>query len=184
MTVPILDECQKATNNAPIIFSMTTSPDRKTTGGPQEHIEQELKTALKAGEKDRLRTLRMLLSEVKNERIRRGAPVDDATFAGLVRKAIKQRHEAAEQFRRGGREESARQEEREAAILTAYLPPAVDEEEIRSTAEELAGEQGLAGAGDLGKLMKPLLSRFGGRADGATLQRLAREVLAAREARG
>ena len=98
---------------------------------PQETVESDLKAALKAGEKENLATLRLLLTDLKNERIRRGSEVDAETFAGLVRKAIKQR-EAAEQFRAGSRPELADKEEREAEILEAYLPQQVGEAEIRA----------------------------------------------------
>ena len=112
---------------------------------PQETVESDLRAALKAGDKEKLATLRLLLADVKNERIRRGSKVDTKTFAGLVRKAIKQRGEAAEQFRAGGRLELAEKEEREAAILEAYLPQqageAVDGGVVGGGAE--AGEHGL-----------------------------------------
>ncbi len=86
---------------------------------PQTTVETDLRAAMKAGDKERVATLRMLLSEVKNERIRRGPEVDEAAFVGRVRKAIKQRHEASEQFTKGDRPELAAKEEREAAILEA-----------------------------------------------------------------
>ncbi len=66
-----------------------------TTTTPQQRIEADVKTAMKAGEKERLSTLRMLLTEIKNERIRRGSEVDEPGFVSLVRKAIKQREEAS-----------------------------------------------------------------------------------------
>lgn len=144
---------------------------------PQERVESDLKTALKSGDKERLSTLRMLLSEVKNERIRRGGEVDDAGFAALVRKGIKQRHESAEQFRRGGREESAAREEREAETLAEYLPQQAGEAEVRAAIEELVAAEGLSGPAAIGRVMKETLARFGPRADGATVSRIAREVL-------
>lgn len=149
---------------------------------PQQQIEADLKSAMKAGDKERLSTLRMLLTEIKNERIRAGSEVDERTLVSLVRKGIKQRHESAEQFRNAGREETAAKEEREAAILEEYLPKQAGEGEIRRAVEELAAEQGLAGPQDLGKVMRPMIERFGATADGATLQRIAREVLTARAA--
>ena len=95
---------------------------------PQERIETEVREALKARQKERLSTLRMLLNTLKNERIRTGQEVDEATFLKLVRKSIKQRQESSQQFRQGGRQELAEKEDREADILTAYLPPAVDDD--------------------------------------------------------
>jgi hypothetical protein len=149
-----------------------------TTTPPQQRIEADVKSALKAGEKEKLSTLRMLLTEVKNERIRKGGEVDEAGFVGLVRKSIKQREEAATQYRQGGREELAAKEESELQILSAYLPAQVDEGQLRSAIEEFVAERGLSGPAAIGQTMKEMLSRFGTSADGATINRIAREVLA------
>ncbi|HEX4954847.1 MAG TPA: GatB/YqeY domain-containing protein [Thermoanaerobaculia bacterium] len=147
---------------------------------PRETIEADLKTAMKAGEKERLGTLRMLLTEIKNDKIATGKEVDEARFAALVRKAIKQRHEAAAQFAAGGRAESAAKEQREAEILGAYLPKAVDEGELREAIRGFLTAQGLTGPAAIGPVMKEMLARFGTAADGATINRLAREELASR----
>jgi hypothetical protein len=145
---------------------------------PQQRIEGELKEAMKAGEKERVSTLRLLLTEIKNERIRRGGEVDEAGFVALVRKAIKQREEAAAQYRPGGRPELADKEEREARLLAVYLPAQVDEAQLRAAVEELVAARGLAGPAGIGPVMKEMLARFGASADGATINRIAREVLA------
>ena|SRR6185436_14744784 len=150
-----------------------------TTTTPQQRIESDVKAAMKAGEKDKLGTLRMLLTEIKNERIRRkGEEVDEAGFVALVRKAIKQREEAAEGFHKGGREEMARKEESEGAFLAQYLPAQVDEGQIRAAIAELVAARGLSGPAAIGPIMKEMLARFGSSADGATINRIAREVLA------
>jgi uncharacterized protein YqeY len=145
---------------------------------PQTTLEADLKGAMKAGDKERVATLRMLLSEVKNERIRRGSEVDEAAFVGLVRKAIKQRHEASEQFTKGDRPELAAKEEREAVLLAVYLPQQVGEDEIRRAIAEFAAAEGLSGPAAMGPVMKAMLARFGSQADGATVSRLAKEALA------
>lgn len=137
-----------------------------------------MKTAMKAGDKERLGTLRMLLTEIKNEKIRRMGDVDEAGFVGLVRKAIKQREESAAQYRKGSREELAAKEEAEMAILQQYLPAQVDEGQIRAAVEELVAARGLSGPAAIGPVMKEMLARFGSSADGATINRVAREVLA------
>ena len=144
---------------------------------PAETLQADLKTALKAGEKEKVSTLRLLLTALQNERIRSGEAVDEAGFLGLVRKAIKQRKESAEQYRAGGREELAAKEEREAAILEAYLPAQADEDQIRAAIEEYVAAEGLSGPAGIGPVMKEMLSRFAGRADGGTINRIARDVL-------
>jgi len=145
---------------------------------PQERIENEVRAALKAREKERLSTLRMLLNSIKNERIRTGQEVDEATFLNLVRKGIKQRQDSSQQYRQGGRQELADLEDREAEILAVYLPPAVDEEELATAIRQYVAAEGLAGAQAMGSVMKEMLSRFSGRTDGGTINRLAREILA------
>lgn len=150
--------------------------------GPRERVESDLKAALRAGDKERLATVRMLLSELKNQEIRGrgeggGGGLDDEAFAGVVRKGIKQRQEAAEQFRKGGREDAAAREEREAAILESYLPQQADEGEIRAAVEAFVAEEKLEGRAAMGRLMQAMIGRFGARADGATIHRIAREVL-------
>ncbi len=144
---------------------------------PQQRIQAEVQQALKAGDKERVSTLRMLLNALENERIRLGEELDEQMFLGQVRKAIKQRREASEQFRLGGRDELAAREERELELLQSYLPPPVDEQEIRAAIREFVASQHLAGTQDLGAVMKEMLGRFAGRADGATINRLARQVL-------
>ena len=144
---------------------------------PQQRIEADLRTAMKAGEKERVGTLRMLLADLNNERIRRGGEVDEEAFLGLVQRGVKQRRESSEQFRAGNRPELADREEREAAILGAYLPAAVSEDEVRAAVRDLVAAEGLAGGKAMGRVMGALVPRFKGRIDGRELQRIAREEL-------
>ncbi len=146
---------------------------------PQDRIQSDIKEALKARQTERLATLRMLLSEIKNEKIRAGQDIDDEAFVRVVRKGVKQRQDAAEQFRAGDREEMAAKEEREAEILTAYLPQQVGADEIRAAIEELVAAEGLSGPRAIGVIMKAMMARFGSAADGRTINQVAREVLAA-----
>lgn len=145
---------------------------------PLQTVQDDLKSALKAGEKERVGTLRLLLSSIKNEQIARRAEIDEPGFLKLVRKAIKQRKDSAEQYTKGEREELAAKEMREAEILAVYLPPEVDEEQIRAALREFIAAEGLSGPSAIGPIMKEMLSRFAGQADGGTVNRLAREILA------
>jgi uncharacterized protein YqeY len=149
-----------------------------TTITPQQRIEADVKAAMKAGDKEKLATLRMLLTEIKNERIRKGSEVDEDGFVSLVRKAIKQREEGAAGFHKGGRAEMAAKEESEAAFLAGFLPAQVDEAQIRAAVQEVVSSRGLSGPAAIGPIMKEMLARFGSSADGAVINRVAREVLA------
>jgi uncharacterized protein len=148
-----------------------------TTTSPQPRLEADVKEAMKAGDKERLSTLRLLLAAVKNERIARGSEVDEAAFASITRKAIKQREEAAEQYRKGDRPELAEKEEREGKLLAVYLPAQIGEGQIRAAIETLVTERSLAGNAAMGQIMKEMIARFGAAADGAVISRVAREIL-------
>lgn len=145
---------------------------------PQQRIESDLKAAMKAQDRERTSSLRLLLADLKNERIKRGAEIDEAGFTAVVRRAIKQREEAAQQYRGGGRPELADKEDREAGILGAYLPQQASEAELRAAAEEVVRAEGLSGPAGIGPAMKAMLARFGSAADGATINKIVREILA------
>lgn len=150
----------------------------ETTAPPQQRIESDLKTAMKASDRERTSTLRMLLADLKNEKIKRGGEVDEAAFAAVLRRAIKQRQEAAAQYRTGGRAESAAKEESEAAMFEGYLPKQASDDEVRAAAREILAAQGQAGPAAQGPAMKALIARFGANADAATISRIVRELLA------
>jgi uncharacterized protein YqeY len=143
----------------------------------RETLEAQIRTALKSGDKRRLSTLRLLLTSVTNERIRIGREVDDSEFLQLVQKAIKQRRDSADQYRKGNREELAAQEESEAEILAEFLPPQVGEEELRQAIESFIEQEGLVGLAALGRVMQEMMSRYRGRADGGVINGIARDVL-------
>lgn len=144
---------------------------------PQQRIESDLKTAMKAGEKDKVSTLRMILSELKNERIQRGGDVDEAGFIAILRKAIKQREDSAEQYDGADRPEQAARERQEAELLAGYLPEEPSEDEIRRAIEEFVADNDLSGMGAMGRVMPAMIERFEGRADNAVVSKIAREVL-------
>ena len=146
---------------------------------PQERIQNDLKESMKARDAERTSTLRMLLAELKNERIKLGHEVNEEEFARILQRGVKQRQDSVEQYRNGGREDLATKEEREAQVLSAYLPEQVSEDEVRRAIEEVVREQGLSGGAGIGAVMKAVLPRYQGRIDGKTVQRLAREVLGA-----
>jgi hypothetical protein len=153
--------------------------NRRPMSTPQERLQEDLKQAMKARDAERTGALRMLLAELKNERIKLGHEVDEEELVVVVQRGVKQRHEAAEQYRKGHREDLATKEEREAVVLSAYLPAQVSEEEVRAAVEELVRAEGLTGPSGLGRVMQTVLPRFKGRFDGKALQRIAREALGA-----
>lgn len=139
-----------------------------------EQLRADLTTARKDRDKLRTTTLTTFLSEIKNREIDQGGPVSDEDVRGLLVTAIKRRREAAEQMRAGSRVELAEKEEREGALLQAYLPPALGEDEVRGLIRDAIS----AGATDVGGVMKAVMPRTKGRFDGKELNRLVRETLA------
>src|SRR4029078_9507498 len=91
---------------------------------PQQRIEEDLKQSMKARDAERTSTLRMLLASLKNEKISLGHEVSEEEFVTVVQRGVKQRQDSVEQYRKGGREELAAKEEREAALLGADLAAA------------------------------------------------------------
>lgn len=145
------------------------------TGSLAEQFRAALNTARK--DRDRPRTLLFstLLSDLKNREIElSGALTDDQTVE-VVRRAIKRRRESVDAYTAAGRQELADREAFEIAILEQFLPPAVPEEEIRAAVREAIA----SGASELGALMGRVMPVFKGRADGKTVNRIAREELAA-----
>ncbi len=136
-----------------------------------------MRAALKGGDRERVATLRLLLSEISNERIAAGSEVDETAFHRLVRRAVKQREDSAAQYEQGGREDLAAKERREAEILAEYLPEDVGDDELRAAIAEILAEEDLAGPAAMGPAMRRMMERFGGRADGGRINQLVREQL-------
>ena len=132
---------------------------------------------MKARERDRVQTLRLLLTAVKNRRIELGEELNEREFLVLVRRAVKRGREAAEQYRAGQREDLAAKEEGEILQLESYLPPSIDEKTMREGAAEFIRAEGLSGPQALGQVMKAMVARFEGNADGKALSSVVRELL-------
>jgi len=126
-------------------------------------VDEDLVAAMKAREELRLSVLRMLKSALKLRQVEAGRPLEDAEALAAVRTLVKQRHESAEQFRKGGREELASKEEAEIKILEEYLPAAASDEEIEAAVTAAIADTGATGAKDLGKVMKAAMAKLAGK---------------------
>ena len=129
-------------------------------------------SAMKAGEKDRLGALRMVLSELQKAEKDGGS--DELA---VLRRERKRRMEAAEQFRDGGRPELADREEAEARIIEGYLPAELDDSELDAMIAAAIAETGATDPRDMGQVMKAVMARAGGRADGKRASARVREAL-------
>ena len=143
----------------------------------QARIEQDLKAAMKSGDKRRVSTLRLLLSALKNEKINSQRELTAEESEAIIRRAVKQRKESIEVYERTGRADLAAAEKEELGILETYLPLAMSDAELEEAVRGIISEKGFSSAKDVGHLMKELMARHRGRADGKRAQEIARKLL-------
>lgn len=143
----------------------------------KEKLQQDMKNALKSGDKYRLKVIRFLLSKVKNAEIDKGRELDENEMLSLIQKEVKKIEEAAEEFRKGGSTERAEEELKEAEILKEYLPEPLSEEEIEKIVDEVIESTGAEGMKDMGRVMKEVMARVSGRADGKKVNEMVRNRL-------
>lgn len=142
-----------------------------------ERIREEMQRALKEGERERVSILRFALSALKNREKELGGELKDEEAYQVLRILVKRGKEAAEEFRKGKREDLAKKEEREVAILEAFLPKALEAEELERLVEEAIQEVQAQGPKDLGKVMKAVMPKVAGRAEGQVVNALVRKKL-------
>ncbi|HEY6064689.1 MAG TPA: GatB/YqeY domain-containing protein [Thermoanaerobaculia bacterium] len=143
----------------------------------RSRIESDLKSALKAGDKRRVATLRLLLAALQNEKIHAGRELTDDESGAIIRRAVKQRRESIDQYTRGGREDLARGETEELHILEAYLPASLTDDEVDAEVRRIIAEKGFSSAREAGLVMKELMAAHRGRVDGKRAQEIARRLL-------
>ena len=129
-------------------------------------LNDDLKTAMKAGDTVRRDVLRMTLSEIKNARIEKGKDLEEADVMQVLKKAIKSRAESAEQYAAGGRQDLADKELGEAKILEAYLPEQITGAALEKAVDEAIAETGASSIKDMGGVMKAIMARHGAAVDG------------------
>jgi len=142
-----------------------------------EKIRTDMTAAMKEQAKERLSTLRMLQSAIKNEQINVGHPLSDEEAMTVIRKAVKQRQDSIEQYTKGNRPELAEKERVEMELLKAYLPPELTEEEIESGVREIVASTGAQSKKDMGKVMKEAAAKYKGRVDGKKIQEIVSRLL-------
>lgn len=145
--------------------------------GLKSEIQEAVKVAMKGGDQVTLSTLRLLLAAIHNEEIRLRKELSTEEIQKTIVTLRKQRSEAIELYRKGGREELAAKEEAEFAVLQRFLPQALSEEEMKGIIRDSIAEAGAKGVQDLGKVMKLVMPKVSGRGDGKRVNELARELL-------
>jgi len=142
-----------------------------------ERIQAEQKLALKAGEKDRLSGLRLLLSELQNRRIELGRALSDDEAIEVLMRALKQRRESEEQFANGGRPELAAREAAEAEVIRSFLPEPLSDEELEAMVDAAIAETGATSLREMGAVMGQLMPMVKGRAEGSAVSARVKERL-------
>lgn len=140
-------------------------------------IQQDTKTAMKERDKARLGALRMLAAALKNGQIEAGRPLEEQEEQTILRRQLKQREEAAEAFRKAGREEQAVSEAAEAEVVRDYLPQPLSREELEAIVDEAIQESGATGMRDMGRAMGRAMQLSEGRAEGRELSVLVKHRL-------
>src|SRR4051812_8147459 len=154
------------------------SPDARLTSlSITERIQADTKAAAKAQDRERLAALRLLLDALNKEAKEARGTLDEQREIAVLKRERKRRGEAAEAYRKGGREELAASEEAEAALIGQYLPAEISDEELDSLIADALSETGAASQKEMGKVMAAVMAKAGGRADGRRVSELVRSKL-------
>ena len=143
----------------------------------KQKLTDDLKQAMRSGDKTKRSAIRLLMAAINNAEIARQATLEDADILGIIAKEVRQRHESIEAFKQGNRPDLVAQEEAELAVLQQYLPPQMTREEIVEAARRVIAEVGAEGLGDKGKVMPKLIPQLKGRADGREINAVVSELL-------
>lgn len=144
----------------------------------REQIDQELTEAMRAKDKPKVSTLRILKSAIYNWQIAAQKEPQESDILTIIQKEIKSRQDSIILYQKGGREELAQKETQEIEILKKYLPVQLSEGQIRDHVKETISQTDANGPQDMGKVMGPLMEEFRGEADGAVVARIVKEELA------
>jgi len=146
--------------------------------GLRQKLSDDLKQAMRDGDKVRRSVIRLVIAAIRNAEIARQTALDDDTdILGIIAKEVRQRRESIEAFKQGERQDLVAQEEAELIILNEYLPRQMTREEIVVAARQVIEEIGAQGPGDKGKVMPQLIAQLKGRADGREINAVVTELL-------
>ena len=131
----------------------------------KDSISEDVKSAMKAGDKDRLKVLRLILAAIKQVEVDTRKDLDDAAVLGVLDKMVKQRRDSIEQFEKGGRDDLAAIEKAEIEVVESYLPARMDDAELEALIDEVIAATGAESIRDMGKVMDAIKAKAAGRAD-------------------
>jgi uncharacterized protein YqeY len=143
----------------------------------KNQITEDMKSAMKAGEKDRLKVVRLIMAAIKQVEVDKRVELDDAGVLAVLEKMVKQRRDSIEQFEKGQREDLAAIERAEIEVLKEYLPEQLSADEITALVDEVIAATGAAGIRDMGKVMGQIKAKAAGRADMGAVSATVKERL-------
>lgn len=142
-----------------------------------DRINEDMKAAMKAKEKFTLSVLRMLRSEIKNEEIAKREKLNDEAIIQVLSRELKKRKDAAEEYRKFNRQETAADLDKEAEIILSYLPKQLSEEEITEIVKNAVEKTGAQSKKDMGKVMGAIMPELKGKADGRLVNQIVQSFL-------
>jgi uncharacterized protein YqeY len=140
-------------------------------------VQESIKVAMKAGDKQKVAALRMVVCELQNEAKRTRSDLDESAEQAVLRRELKKRQESTEAFRAGGREDLAGFEEYAAGLIEGLLPEQMKEAELSVLIDRVIADTGATTGRDMGKVMAAVMAQGGARVDGKVASRLAKERL-------
>jgi hypothetical protein len=140
-------------------------------------LAEDMKTAMKSGDRERLGVIRMLLSELKNAEIAAQHELSLEEEEKVVASYAKKRQESIDTYKQAGRPDLYEKEQREYATTVSYLPPRLGDDDLAKIIVEKIGETGALGAKDFGKVMKAVMASVGSRADGSAVSAAVKKIL-------
>ena len=140
-------------------------------------IRDDMKTAMKAGDKDRLKVVRLILAAINQIEIDQRTELDDAAVLGVLNKMVKQRRDSIAQFRQGGRDDLAETEQDEIVVIENYLPEQMSDDELDALVGKAISETGAESIRDMGKVMGAIKAQAEGRADMAAVGAKVKTIL-------
>ena len=142
-----------------------------------ERLVEEMKQAMKSGDKLRLSAIRMIRSTLKNKEIELRKKLEDEDIVKVIQVMVRKGEESVEQFQTGGRMDLVEKEKKEIEILKSFLPQPLDREEILRIIDQTIEETQASSSKDIGKVMKSVMPKIGGKADGKLINQLVKERL-------
>ena len=158
---------------------MTDQAEPAGASSLKQRIDQDTREALKKRDSDRLSVLRMLKSEIKYKEIDKGSELSDDEVISVLSSSIKKRKDSIQQFEKGGRDDLVSREKAELEVIFKYLPEQLTEEELSQIISQAIDEVNATGVSDLGKVMKVIMPKVKGRADGKIVNQMVSSQLSA-----